>query len=556
MKREQVKSPRQTESKVRGSKAAGLIGLLLGLVMFWSTPATWAQVEEGDEAVETTLQLVEVRKEKEWTDSLGRESPRGSARGLIQAIEDNDYELAAHYMDFRNLPRNVRDIDHTELIKQFDFVIQRALWVDAEALSPSPDGLDLDGLPSYRDLAGKIDMDGKEISIYMQKVPAEEAGQNIWKLSNATVAEIPRLYDLHSYPDWLEKFRGYFPEDATFIGLELFKWAFLVCVILVGWPLLWLLALVLTFIFTNRSSSLYKEIRRLFTGPLTALVLIGAIGIFLRELGMGLTAQKIADGHTLMTIVIVWLVFSSIDLLRAKRRERFIAEGRSDAAVLGRPLANAVKLLTIIVAILMWLSNIGVEITALVAGLGVGGVALALAMQKPIEDLLGAISIYSQRPFNTGDLCRYGSFFGTVEEVGLRTTRMRTRANTLVSIPNSRLAYEDIENISAREKIEFAPTIRLRIDTTTEQIVQIKTAIQSLLQQHELVLEGVQRVQFRDFAEYSLQLNVHTYIGTTKFDQFLEVSEQLNLGILAAIHDAGAFLAMPEGGWEQDQIKA
>jgi MscS family membrane protein len=133
---------------------------------------------------------------------------------------------------------------------------------------------------------------------------------------------------------------------------------------------------------------------------------------------------------------------------------------------------------------------------------------------------------------------------------------MRTRANTLVSIPNSRLAYEDIENISAREKIEFAPTIRLRIDTTTEQIQQIKTAIQSLLQQHELVLEGIQRVQFRDFAEYSLQLNVHTYIGTTKFDQFLEVSEQLNLGILAAIHDAGAFLAMPEGGWEQDQIKA
>ncbi len=528
-------------------------GFVLLFALLGAVSTVPAQDDSYASNEETTLQLVEVKKKKEWVDSLGRETPRSSMEGFLKATEQRDYELAVEFIDFRNLPRAMRKLDHQELAEQFDFVIQRNVWVDVEALSSDPMGADRDGLPSFRDTAGSIEIHGDKLNILIQRVPADEKGKFIWKLSNATVADIPRLYAEHSYPDWLEEFKSHFPEDVTFIGLELFKWAFLLAVILVGWPILWVLSLVLTRLISKPSSPLYRDIRSLFTGPVTALILVTVGGLFLRELGLGATAQKVAEGRTLMTIFTAWLLFSIIDLMRAKRRERFIQEGRSDAAVLGRPLANTLKLFTVIIAILMWLANIGVEITALVAGLGVGGIALALAMQKPIEDLLGAISIYSQRPFVTGDLCRYSGFLGRIEEIGLRTTRMRTRANTVVSVPNSRLAYEDIENISEREKIQYAPMLRLRIDTTPDQIRQIKSSILSILTEDERVLNQVQRVQFRDFGEYFLQINIHTYINTTKFDEYLNISEELNLRVLEAVYKAGAYLAMPEGGWEQER---
>ena len=132
---------------------------------------------------------------------------------------------------------------------------------------------------------------------------------------------------------------------------------------------------------------------------------------------------------------------------------------------------------------------------------------------------------------------------------------MRTRANTVVSVPNSRLAYEDIENITAREKIQYAPMLRLRIDTSPDQLRQIKASIQSMLTSDERVLSQIQRVQFRDFGEYFLQLNIHAYVNTTRFDEYLDISEELNLRVLEAIYAAGAYLAMPEGGWEQDHAK-
>jgi MscS family membrane protein len=308
---------------------------------------------------------------------------------------------------------------------------------------------------------------------------------------------------------------------------------------------LWLSFIGLTRLVSSPGSGLYPEIRKLLTRPVPILVLILVGDWLLRELGLGATAQKLMQARTVVTIMVIWFLFCMIDLVRAVRRERFRAQGRDDAAVLGRPMANALKLLVAMMGILVWLSNMGVNISALLAGLGVGGIAMALALQKPIEDLFGAITLYSQRPVSTGDVCRYGTHFGRVEEIGLRSTRIRTQGNTVVSVPNSRLAYEDIENISARQSIWYQPLIRLRIDTTPEQIRQIVDGARQLLVDDERVLNDVLRVQFRQFGEYSLDVKVHCYVNTTDFTEYLGIAEELNFRILQIVHDAGASLALP-----------
>ena len=170
---------------------------------------------------------------------------------------------------------------------------------------------------------------------------------------------------------------------------------------------------------------------------------------------------------------------------------------------------------------------------------------MALALQKPIEDLFGAITLYSQRPVSTGDVCRYGQHFGRVEEIGLRSTRIRTQGNTVVSVPNSRLAYEDIENISARKSVWYQPLIRLRIDTTPDQIRSIVEKTKQMLIDDERVLNDVLRVQFRQFGQYSLDVKIHCYVDTTDFATYLAIAEELNFRILEIVHEAGASLALP-----------
>ena len=204
----------------------------------------------------------------------------------------------------------------------------------------------------------------------------------------------------------------------------------------------------------------------------------------IKQLGVGITGQRVVQAHTINSIILVWLVISAIALIRDAYAKRLAERGREGAVVLLRPLAQSINILIIIIAVLAWLDNVGFNITTVLAGLGVGGIAVVLALQKPMEDVFGALSLYTQQPVRVGDFCRIGKETGTVEEIGLRTTRIRSLANSVIAIPNAKLASEAIDNISARQKILYNPTLRLRIDTSrctmTEAVDQVLDQLRAL----------------------------------------------------------------------------
>ena len=203
------------------------------------------------------------------------------------------------------------------------------------------------------------------------------------------------------------------------------------------------------------------------------------------------------------------------------------------------------KLLIAAAAILVYLDKLGVNITTVLAGLGVGGIAIALALQKPMEDVFGAITLYTQQPIRVGDFCRVGNETGTIEEIGLRTTLLRTLADTVIAIPNARLANEPIDNYSARKKILFRPILRLRYDTTPAQLEQILAGIRKLLASHESILQDNHRVRFKAFADDALLVEVYAYLNTTVWATYLEFAEELNIRILEIVAQAGTGLALP-----------
>ncbi len=505
-----------------------LAGLLLNI-----SPAYALQGFENKDVTSPGEQTVEP------SDLYGRDTPRGSFLGFLRASETFDFNQAAKYLDLRNLPHELNQMDGSTLAEQLDFVIKRNLKIDGVMLSNRFEGQAADGLPDYRDELGRIQTVEGEVILLLQKVPGP-ADSFIWKISNATVALIPGLFKEFSYPRWVKAVQSKLPDDQHFLGLELFKWVIVLGVIILALPIGWLIAVGLTRLLVKPESPLHGNFRKLLTRPVLVLAALFLGKALLHELGLGATAQRIQQAGTIITIIFVWLLFSIIDLARAKRREKYLAKGRTDAAVLGRPMANALKLFILLVAFLVWLTNAGVNITTLLAGLGIGGVAIALALQKPIEDLLGAISIYSQQPVVTGDLCKVGSTFGRVEEIGLRTTSIRTLSDTMVSIPNSLLAYGEIENYSVRKKMLYHPDLPLRYDTTSEQMQAITSGITAMLKQEKDIIQESARVRFTEFDKHSMIIKMRIYVDTDDFNEYLEVVERLNIAIMNIVQTSGA----------------
>ncbi len=269
------------------------------------------------------------------------------------------------------------------------------------------------------------------------------------------------------------------------------------------------------------------------------------MNIVATSLGRGVTAETIQRLSPVPILITMWVMFAAINLLRDIYSNYLRDKDRSGAEVLVRPAGNAIKLIVFLGATLIYLDKLGINITTLLAGLGVGGVAVALALQKPMEDIFGAITLYTQQPIHVGDFCRIGNTTGTIEEIGLRTTNIRTIANTLIAVPNAKLASEPIDNISARKKILYRPSLRLRYDTAPDQLQGLLEGIRELLSSHERVLEEGQRVRFNEIADDALKIEVFAYLDTTVWSEYLELAEELNLRILEIVSNAGTSLSLP-----------
>ena len=478
-------------------------------------------------------------------DSYDRGTPLSSAKGFLLSTSEQDYEKASHYLDLRNLPAQVSAEGGNELARKLDFILGRAITLDEYVLDDSADGRQGDGLPDYRDALATIPTDIGQIDLYMQLVPRED-GVMIWKVSNRSVAEIPGLYAQYANPPWVEKVRQSLPANSGFLGLELYKWVIGLGAALLAWPVFYFFGLLITRLFLKPENPLYPFLRSVLTRPIVALGMLLVAGYTVRELGMGVVAQRYADAKTLVIIIFVWTIWSILGLYQKFKSDRLIAEGRVGAAKILRPALNLVRLLVLLFAILTWLSNLGVNISTLLAGLGVGGLALALALQKPLEDLMGALTLFTQQPVRVGDFCKYGTVTGTVEEIGLRTTRIRTLNNTLVHVPNAKISISDIENYTARQKFFYQPVLRLRYDSTTKQIRAIISDIENLLKAHESVLtEDTLRVKFRDFAEDAILIRIQSYLDCTDLTEFFEISEEMNLSIMEIVEKHEASFALP-----------
>ncbi|NPA62644.1 MAG: mechanosensitive ion channel family protein [Methanococci archaeon] len=209
-----------------------------------------------------------------------------------------------------------------------------------------------------------------------------------------------------------------------------------------------------------------------------------------------------------------------------------------------KPLKKVVKILTIILGLLTALSSVGYDITALLAGLGVGGLAVALAMQDTIKNFIAGILILIDKPFSLGHWVKVKGAEGIVEEIGIRSTRIRTFDHTLITIPNSELLDSAIENLTVRDRRRVLTTIGLTYDTPVEKIEKAKEIVKTILEEHPATLPPY-RVHFKEYGDWSLNLRVEYFIRNMGFDYYLNAIDEINLKIKKEFEKEGIEMAFP-----------
>jgi MscS family membrane protein len=350
--------------------------------------------------------------------------------------------------------------------------------------------------------------------------------------------------------------------EHYFLSIQLYRW--------IGAPLLLLLIYlgtgILTWLLGLGLRPLVDRLVGYREGRKIEFANVGPV----RMLLVALTIQTLTDlpatalaRHSWETVATVLMVVSIAWILIRLLRVGIIAAAvRMEHRKTPEKIAMAYltgRLLQILVglsAALIVLHIAGVELTGVFAGLGLGGIALALAAQKTLENFLGGVMVIGDAPVRVGDFCKVGEHQGTIEDIGLRSTRIRTMDRTLVHIPNALLSAVSLENFAGRDKIRFLHTLGLQRETTADQLRRIIEESQQMLSAHSRVETESARIRFIKVGVSSLDIEVLVYVLETDFTAFLAVQEDLLLRIMDIVESCGARLALPSqrmydsGNWD------
>jgi MscS family membrane protein len=478
-------------------------------------------------------------------DPLGRTTPRGAVVGFLTAAHKGDWPTASQYLN------NVKGEDPAELATQLSVVLDQGLPANnLDQLSDSPSGNLNDNLPASQELAGIIQTNGGPLHVTLERV--RRGTQYFWLISPETLQEIPAVYDeFHSA--WIP---AYIPHPLLrrgWLGVPLWQWI----VLAIGVALALLIAAAMRKIAIPLLRRLFPTISEQQddwllgrpVGPLRGLISLLVLEATISFLRLPLFARQLwyYTGGALAIILGGWLFTRVVQVSGLLLNRSVARRGGADATAVIRLCQRTLSVLTFGIVVVLLLKGVGLikDVSTLVAGLGVGGIAVALAAQKTLENLFGGISIIFDKTIRVGDACRIGDRTGTVEDIGLRSTSLRTDANTVLTVPNSQLSAMNIENFGMRKKILFRHVIPLRPETTPPQMQALLGALRALLTADSLVEPSSPRVRLIRFGPSSLDIELFAYILTTDDLKFLELQESLLLRILDTIEAHGTAAALP-----------
>lgn len=478
-------------------------------------------------------------------DPLGRRSPFGTITGFSSAVHRHELNVAARYLQAGG--RSPQQLEN--LAEDLSELLDRYFTERLTALSNAPTGDLADGLDADREPIHLVIGD-RQVDLFLRRVKDPAAGE-IWLVSSDSLARIPSLR--RSSPDtWIERFMPPSLVARSYGGLSLAQWIVWGTSFLAPFLLLWGLARLVPHVIRRRTQdaahrALYFSWWNGIGWPLVAALTLLTHLAIVPLLGFSVTTRVDYTRVVLiaLALAVTLLVWRFVGATFQQAGQMAMRRGRASARSLIQLGERVAKVLVVLIAMFVVLRLAGVDPTTALAGVGIAGVAVALGAQKSVENLLGAVFLLTDRALAVGDFCRLSDRDGWVEDITLRSVRLRTLDQTLLSVPAGLLSQGSIENYTTRQKILLQSVVRLRYGTTCEQLETALKGMRQLLAQHPSIEQDGSRVRLTSFGAQSIEIEMFAYVTTADYLKFLEIREGLLLQVARIVEASGAAFAIP-----------
>jgi MscS family membrane protein len=483
-------------------------------------------------------------------DALGRETPRGTLSGFLTAVGQDDYAKAAMYLNLSYLTKYQAERQGPDLAKGLQTLMDNGAWITpASMVSNDPAGKTDDDLPENTDKLGSLKSNDMSADLLVERVVTDDGTPSLWLISPTTVREIPALVKNLS----ASRIDRVLPDrliENKIGGVPIGHWAAMLALIaisyFISWAVVTLLCKFLRRVWKNKSID-QKHVIDAFQLPVILYMSVWIFVIASVQIGVSVIARQYFS-H--ITIIVAWvslalLMWKLIDALSDASQKKLILNGKYGALSGVQFFRRMAKFVFSAIAVFVTLGTVGIDVTAGLAALGIGGLALAFGAQKTIENFIGSIMVIFDQPVRIGDYCKVGDISGTIEDIGMRSTRIRTLNRTLVTIPNGDFSAQRIENFAHRDQFRIYQTFDFRMDTSAAQLRHLIVEFRSLLFAHPRIDSKSANVKFIGWDDHAAVLEMVAYVNTRNNDDFMEVREDIFLRILDIIEKSGSVMTSP-----------
>ncbi|GAA0313583.1 mechanosensitive ion channel family protein [Psychrobacter aestuarii] len=485
----------------------------------------------------------EASAEVSMPDPFGRDTPRQAVQGFISALSDNDYLLASNYL-------NLSKADNpATVIRQFKQALDAGGRFQTDLqLSNVPEGNLTDQLPPSQERVGDIRIADKNIPLLLERV-VSKTGAQYWQFSSETLKPLAEVVE-NTEPTLVARYTSEALKDKKLMGYQLVDVVAAV-VLTVGsfiltYVLVWLCYHLLKLIYPRVRGHQLPLPNRVIL-PLAVVIMALMLSEVMVYAGVSVTLREPVNRFTEIAswLAMTWLLLRVIDALFGRAEAMSYKRNHIERVSILGLLRKIVKALLLIFAVIVIFGNLGFDLTTGIAALGVGGLALALGAQKTIENLVGSVVVVADSPVRVGDYCKFGTYEGTVVDIGIRSSRVRTLSRTIVTIPNGDFSSMQIENYAARDMFRFLHNIYLKRNAEIDEIFRLVKDLNTFIEKHELTNQEWNQANINELRQDCYVIQLQAYVNAGSIIEFYDKQNVLFVDILNEIEKYKVEHALP-----------
>ena len=476
-------------------------------------------------------------------DSFGRDTPRHTVQGFISALGENDYLLASNYLNLS------KSDNPTTIVRQFKQALDAGGRFQPDLqINNTPEGNLTDQLPPSQENVGAINVGEKSVPLILERVVSKQ-GEQYWQFSTDTLSSIPEVIE-NTEPTLVSRYTFDSLEGKKLFGYQVADLA-AALMMTVGsfvftYIMVWLLYHLLRIVYP-RVRGVPLPLPDKVVLPLAVVIMALILSEVMVYAGVSVTLREPVNRFTEIAswLALTWLLLRVIDAIFTRAVNLSYKKNYTERVSILGLLRKVVKALLLIFAVIVIFGNLGFDLTTGIAALGVGGLALALGAQKTIENLVGSVVVVADSPVRIGDYCKFGTYEGTVIDIGIRSSRVRTLTRTVVTVPNGDFSSMQIENFTSRDMFRFFHQLYIKRTADIDVVFKMVKDLDEFIDEHYLTNQEWNQVNILELRQDCYIIQLQAYVNANGVTEFYDKQNVLFVDLLNQVAKYDVEHALP-----------